>query len=87
MAKIQLGDKVKCKYTGFMGIAVARIQFINGCTQYTVAPKYEKGNKLFEDYNIDEESLIVISTKKVKKIKSKKPPGGAMRKASQRRNY
>jgi len=61
--EIKLGDKVRCKYTGFTGTAVAITQFINGCIQIMVAPKVGKDNKLPEDIGIDSQSLIVISKK------------------------
>lgn len=54
-----LGDKVKCKHTGFSGIIVGRTEFINGCKQYCVIPK-EKDGKYPEDVGIDEESLKLM---------------------------
>jgi len=70
---IKLGDKVKCKYTGFTGVTVAKTEFINGCVQYEVAPKVGKDNKINDSMGIDEESLLVI--KKASNVKSK-PTGG-----------
>jgi len=64
MAKIELGDKVKCKYTGFVGVAVARSEFINGCIQISVAPKWDGKSSTIEDMGIDESSLIIIKKKK-----------------------
>ena len=43
--EIELGDKVKCKHTGFVGIAVAKTEFINGCIQYEVMPRVKKNNE------------------------------------------
>lgn len=34
--EIELGDKVKDKVTGFEGIAVAKIEYLNGCVQFGV---------------------------------------------------
>ena len=67
--EIKLGDKVKCKLTGFTGIAVARTEFINGCIQWSVLPKGDKSNKMPEEMGIDEQSLEIIKVprKKVKK--------------------
>ena len=64
--KICLGDKVKCKYTGYEGIAVAKTEFINGCIQFSVAQKYDKknpGGELIQEIGIDEQSLEIINTK------------------------
>ena len=71
---IELGDKVKDIYTGFVGVAVAKIEFINGCVQFTVAPKVDKDNKQSEPIDIDEESLTVVKSQVRKKPKE---TGGA----------
>lgn len=85
MSKIQLGDKVKCKYTGFTGVAVAKTEFINGCIQWQVLPKGNKNNKMPEEIAIDEQSLEVIPIKK-KKVK-KSGNGGPMHKGVGIRGY
>lgn len=85
MTEIKLGDKVKDKITGFVGIAVARTEYINGCVQYSVIQKVGKDNKMMEDISIDQETLEVIKPKK-KKIK-KSPTGGATRPAPNMRGY
>ena len=59
--EIELGSKVKCKYTGFVGIAVAKIRFINGCVQYEVAPHAQKDGTLRDPIGIDSQSLVVIA--------------------------
>ena len=53
--EIQLGDRVKDKITGFTGIAVSRTEYINGCVQYTVAPKVKKGNEIQEAMDVDQQ--------------------------------
>ena len=73
---IELGDKVKCKITGFEGRTVARTEFINGCIQYEVQPPYDKKTKKIPDgVGIDAQSLIVVE--KVNKPKKKRKTGGA----------
>ena len=69
---IELGSKVKCKYTGFTGIAMIRSEFINGCTQYEVAPRVKKDGAIVEGMGIDEQSLIVVAKPKKDKPKPKK---------------
>lgn len=67
--EIQLGDKVKCKYTGFIGIVIMKTEFINGCIQFAVAPKVSKENKIPEEIGIDSQSLIIVARgEKGKKI-------------------
>ena len=86
MVEVELGDKVRCKVTGFTGIATARTVFLNGCIQYSVTGKVGKDNKLLieNEASIDEQSIELIKPKK--KIK-KESNGGAMRKAFKQRGY
>lgn len=85
--KIELGDKVRCKITGFVGTAVARTEFLNGCVQYNIVPKCKKGeNKMTDEIGIDEQSLEVIPKKKEIKIK-KSDTGGANTKGLRQRGY
>jgi len=75
---IELGDKVKCIYSGFEGVAIARTEFINGCVQFSVLPKSKDG-KIPEEIGIDEDSLKVVGTTK-KQVK--KDTGGPMKQVS-----
>src|SRR4051812_20866169 len=60
--QIKLGNKVKCLITGFIGIAVARVEYINGCVQYGVKAPMAKGSVKLEDpYYIDAQQLQVIA--------------------------
>ena len=79
MRKIKLRDKVRCKYTGFTGVVVARTEFLNGCVQFSIAPRVGKDNKFIEELGIDEGSLELISKpkKKAKKPIKKRENGGA----------
>ena len=68
---IKLGDKVRCKVSGFVGVAVVRSEFINGCVQYDVQGRVSKDNKIPESVGIDQQSLEVIKTPKKKVVKRK----------------
>ncbi|MBU0959064.1 MAG: hypothetical protein KKB31_03915 [Nanoarchaeota archaeon] len=85
MTEIKLGDKVRCKYTGFTGLATAKTEFINGCIQILVLPKADKNNKMPEEVGIDSQSLEVIEPKKVQQVKKRN--GGAMRKVMRMRGF
>ena len=37
-ARIQLGDEVRCRVTGFKGHAVARVEYIEGHVEFAVSP-------------------------------------------------
>ena len=83
--QIELGDKVRDIYTGFVGIAVAKTEFINGCVQISVAPKWNgKGDPLMQELGIDQGSLEVIKKKKVER--EVENSGGPMTRII-RRNY
>ena len=57
--KIELGTEVKCKVTGFAGIAISRIVYLNGCIQYGVQAKSKKGDAPVETW-VDEQQLIIV---------------------------
>ncbi len=89
---IKLGDKVRCKITGFTGIATSRTEFINGCIQIEVTPKMKKGEKLSVDnitgMGIDKGSLEKVNDGINKKDPiEKKRTGGANRLTFKRRNF
>lgn len=57
--KIKLGSKVKCIVSGFEGIAVSEVKYLNGCMQYCVAGR-SVDNKPGESLYIDHAQLEVI---------------------------
>ena len=61
--EIKLGDIVRCKYTGFRGVVMARTEFINGCIQFGVAAKFDPKAPIpikLSEQNIDSQSLVII---------------------------
>ena len=85
--KIELGDKVKCKYTGYIGYALAKTEFINGCIQFTILPKWDKKGPNVEGMEIDENSLIVIKKAKKDDDEEDDESGGPSRLAVKQRGY
>lgn len=84
--EIKLGDTVKCKYTGYTGVAVARTDFINGCIQFLIAPKWDKKTIMQEEIGIDSQSLILIKKKKQPR-EEKESTGGAMTMGLKQRGF
>lgn len=84
-----LGDKVKCIHTGFIGVAVARTEFINGCIQINVVPKWDGKAPALEEMGIDEGSLkVILKGKKHKELdKEEKELGGRSRIGVKQRGY
>lgn len=98
MAKeIELGDTVKCIYSGFTGVAVCKTVFINGCVQYGLVPKWNKTEKSTpEEAGFDEDSLTIVKRGKRGKEEDEfysddadegYNSGGPMRKPPKRRNF
>jgi len=67
--EIELGDKVKCINTGFIGIATTKMEFMNGCIQYEVAPRVGKDNKMLDGVFIDAISLKIVKKKTKPRVK------------------
>jgi len=89
--KVCLGDKVRCKYTGYEGIAVARTEFLNGCIQISVAPRFNKKNPsadmMLQEMGIDEQSLVIIDTKLRKISKAQKKENDEMLDSLEENDY
>ena len=62
--KFILGQRVRDIVTGFEGIAIGRVEYINGCHQYLVKPqcktKDDEPMKQPEGWYIDDESLELV---------------------------
>ena len=72
MNKINLGDEVIDKITGFKGIAIARSIWLTGCDRITVQPKgLNKEGKIYENQTFDEGTIELIKEKKHKRGNNK----------------
>jgi hypothetical protein len=77
--KHDLGDEVRDVFTGIVGIIIARTEWFNGCKRYVMQPSTLKtDNTPMDEFNIDEEQIVVVTKQKVPRPKGKaeKPPGG-----------
>lgn len=66
MTNIKLGDKLKDRVTGYEGIAVVRVEHLNGCLQYGVSGKVGDDGKVPEILYIDHTQLEVLTQAAVK---------------------
>jgi len=55
-----LGKKVRDKVTGFVGVVIARTEWLNGCLRYNVQGPIDKDGKIPESEYIDGDQLEVI---------------------------
>lgn len=69
--KVALGSMVTDSITGFSGIVVARIEYLNGCIQYEVQPKALHEGKPVATKWLDEQRLA-----EKQPDKDKARPGG-----------
>lgn len=79
MAKrFELGEELRDKISGFTGIAITRVEFLNGCIQYGLKPKCneKEPHKMPEAVHVDVQQLEKVPKEKVE-VKQK-PTGGDM---------
>jgi len=72
---MKLGDKLKCKVTGFEGVCVAKLKHLNGCIQLGLKCKMVKDGEYPETVYLDIEQLEKVNEKPVKVKPS--PKGGS----------
>lgn len=60
--RVNLGDKVKCRLTGFTGICIGRAEYLYGCVSCIVQPQEptKENNHFRITETIDEAQLEVI---------------------------
>ena len=58
--EIHLGDVVKDTISGFVGVAVAITDWLNGCRRVTISPKAMKDGKPVENHTFDVEQLVMV---------------------------
>lgn len=76
LEELKLGQEVEDRVTGFHGVAVARVVFLNGCEQICVKPKMGKDGKMIDAEYIDHGQLRVIGDGVC--ILPEDDPGGVM---------
>lgn len=59
MKKIELGSKVKCKISGFIGIVSARVEYLHGSPNLKIVAESKDGKMPEQDW-VDETSVEVI---------------------------
>jgi len=59
--KFKLGSEVKCVVTGYQGICVSRVEYINGCVQYCVKGKVGEDGKMPDGEYVDEQQLEFVN--------------------------
>ena len=60
MKTAKLGDKARCKVSGFVGVVVAATTWLNGCVRLTLQPAAKKDGTLPETQTFDVDQLSVV---------------------------
>lgn len=71
---IKLGSFVKDQITTVEGVAVSRLEYLNGCVRYEVQPQELKDGKPVSSTWVDYQQLEVIHEAKTEDVKDR--PGG-----------
>ncbi len=56
---IKLGDKARCRVTGFTGIVTSLTDYIDGCRQACLTPGVGKDGTVRDSYHFDVERLEI----------------------------
>ena len=85
---IKLGQSVKDKLTGFTGIVEGITNYLNGCCQALVRPKFKVKDDGYPNAAwIDVEQLTVVKGSKILSLKRRKEePSGGVRCVPSRSN-
>ena len=70
-----VGKQVIDIVSGFTGVAVSKIEYMNGCIQFNIQPKCKDDNTMVKAEWFDAEQVKLVSNKRIVK-KKKKPTGG-----------
>lgn len=62
----ELGDKVKCKVTGFTGIVIGKSKHLYGCDRVGVQPPVDKDGKALDAMWADIDAVEVLEKAVVK---------------------
>ena len=79
MDKIKLGQEVKDRVTGFKGIAISRVNYLQGCDRIGVAPIVDKDGDLRDVQSFDEPDLIIVGEGILPKPQPKPTETGGIR--------
>lgn len=71
---INLGSIARDKITGFVGVVIAKTEWLNGCRRFTIQPQELKDGRPIEACSFDEQQVDEIEGKPA--TEPAKRPGG-----------
>lgn len=75
--QFDLGVKLKDLVSGVTGIAVARLEHLNGCVHYCIKPLADKDGKEIEGIYVDSQQIVKVSDGIRKQITQNNTGGSA----------
>lgn len=74
--KIELGDKVRDRISGFMGIAVGCTEWMYGCTRFVVSSQELHNGNLVDNQSFDVQQLEIVEKRALEKqaLKTEEEP-------------
>lgn len=78
---IKLGQKVRDRITGFIGIAIARTEWINGCIRIAVQAPVDKDGKHTDALSFDEPQVEVLDAQNILAVPEEAQHKAAKKKA------
>jgi hypothetical protein len=90
--RIELGQEAKCLVTGYVGICIARTEWLNGCTRITLQGPVDKDGKVQDGHTFDEPQLeatgksIEVGKKLREEVKAEKRTGGPIPEPTQNKS-
>jgi hypothetical protein len=58
--KFKLGVKLRDMVTGLTGITKSRVEYLNGCIQYSIQPPVGADGKYPDSYWFDQDQLVLV---------------------------
>jgi hypothetical protein len=62
---MKLGDVMRDRVSGFIGVATSRTEWLNGCVRWGLSPQKLHEGKVIDSFHFDQEQLEVVRAPKV----------------------
>jgi hypothetical protein len=74
MTRVNLGDKVRDRISGVVGVVIARTEWLYGCVRCTVQPQEMKDGKPIDATVVDEPQLEILQRSVIEDVPQWREP-------------
>jgi hypothetical protein len=74
MTRVNLGDKVRDRISGVVGIVIARTEWLYGCVRCTVQPQEMKDGRAIDGTVVDEPQLEILQRSAIEDVPQWREP-------------